>query len=75
MIGRHVSVVELGLYELTTILHERLVAAGLTPGTEEWRGRMEAAARQRNWPHPEGPGKEDMVWPPYQVLRADAQTA
>jgi chlorite dismutase len=44
----YVSIVELGMYEMTAKIHEQLAARGLEPGTDEYRaGQREAMQAQQ----------------------------
>ncbi|MFQ5913303.1 MAG: hydrogen peroxide-dependent heme synthase [Nitrospinota bacterium] len=41
-VDSYLSFVELGMYEMTAKLHERFLAEGLEPDSEEWKERWEA---------------------------------
>jgi chlorite dismutase len=45
--GSYVSVVELGLYEMTAQIHERLRGKGLRPGSEEFERSFDAEMEEQ----------------------------
>jgi peroxiredoxin len=74
----YVSVVELGLYDVSLKLYDELMAKGLRPGTAEWNEQLETelakqrqAAAARLWP--EIPRRRYLCFYPMNKLRGETK--